>query len=243
MKENNETDSGAEGSTITWTPEGKCRLCGGTVSRKLMTSHLKACRKKNPPKPPHDAKPRLEKVFHLVVEGTYVPRYWMHVEAPADSMLWQLDRLLRETWLECCNHISAFTIEKERYSVEPLTEWEERGMDVALDEVLRLRMRFYHLYDYGTPTRLTLRVASQREVLVAWDSPLILAMNLPPRILCDSCGKLATRVSSSWFWGSGTWFCDDCASRLDSKEIMLLPVVNSPRTGVCAYTGPSPENY
>jgi hypothetical protein len=34
------------------------------------------------------------------------------------------------------------------------------------------------------------------------------------------------------------WFCERCAEENDlNTEEMTLPVVNSPRTGVCGYTG------
>jgi len=217
--------------------EGKCNLCDGIVSKRAMTNHLKSCRKQHPPKARGRAKPREQKVFHLVVEGRYRPQYWMHLEAPASAELQNLDYLLRRTWLECCGHMSAFTIAKTPYSISPLVEWEEKGMDIALDEVLRPRMRFYHKYDFGTPTDLVLRVVSATERLTTLESIEILAMNVAPEISCDVCGKPATRVCSSCIWQDEAWFCDDCAPKHKCGAEMLLPVVNSPRTGMCGYDG------
>ncbi len=37
--------------------------------------------------------------------------------------------------------------------------------------------------------------------------------------------------------GDAGWLCDSCAEDHKCGEDMLLPVVNSPRTGVCGYTG------
>jgi hypothetical protein len=34
----------------------------------------------------------------------------MHLEVPADATLTDLDEFLRETWVECCEHLSAFRI-------------------------------------------------------------------------------------------------------------------------------------
>jgi hypothetical protein len=45
----------------------------------------------------------------------------------------------------------------------------------------------------------------------------------PPLISCEVCGKPATEV---------------CAGEHECGEEMLLPVVNSPRVGMCGYTGP-----
>lgn len=221
--------------------EGRCNLCNQILSKRAMTQHLKSCREKNPPKPQGKAKPRKEKVFHLVVEGRYLPRYWMHLEMPAKASLAHLDAFLRRVWLECCGHMSAFTIEKKRYSASPMMEWEEEGMGVALDEVLRPRLKFYHEYDYGTPTKLTLKAVSLTEGLIAEELVRILARNEPPEITCNSCGKLATQVCSCWNWGGDGWLCDECAPKHECGEDMLLPVVNSPRTGMCGYTGPGIE--
>ncbi len=70
------------------------------------------------------------------------------------------------------------------------------------------------------------------------DNVRVLAQNLPPVIACRECGKPATQVIAGFFDASEGALCDACASKLDEDDQeMLLPVVNSPRTGVCAYIG------
>jgi len=64
-----------------------------------------------------------------VVEGSYLPYYWMHLELPANATLEDLDSFLRDIWLECCGHLSAFRIEGKEYLSEP-SEFDEEGMDV-----------------------------------------------------------------------------------------------------------------
>lgn len=218
------------------TREGKCELCGETLSKRVMSRHLQSCREKNPPKTSGSASLRKDKVFHVVAEGRDLPDYWMHLEARAEATLLRLDGLLREVWLECCGHMSAFTIEKTRYSVAPLVEWEERGMNIPLEKILRPGMKFYHDYDFGTTTHLALKVISEKEQLVGKKTAWVLARNLPPQIPCDLCDKLATRVCSSC-WGNEKWVCDDCAPKHECGAEMLLPVVNSPRSGMCGYDG------
>lgn len=226
-----------EQQNVVQIPEGRCALCDELFSKAAMTNHLKSCREKNPPKARGRAKPRQEKVFHLVVEGHGLPHYWMHVDAPASAELQNLDYLLRRIWLECCGHMSAFTIGKTRYAGSPMVEYGEKRTDVALDKVLRPRMKFYHEYDFGTTTVLALKVVSATERLFTGKSIQILALNLAPEIPCDVCGKLATKVCCVCIWEAEAWFCDDCAPKHECGEEMLLPVVNSPRTGMCAYTG------
>lgn len=216
--------------------EGTCNLCGGIFSKGTMTRHLKVCRKKNSPKPLDRLDPFREKVFHLVVEGADWPSYWMHLEAPATTTLGRLDALLRETWLECCHHLSAFTIGTEYYSFCPLAMPGELEEDPELDEVLRPRMKFRHQYDFGTPTRLILKVVSETERLLENASIQILARNIALKIPCGSCGKLATKVCPNC-WDLTRWVCEECAPKHSCEGHWFLPVLNSPRTGMCGYDG------
>ena len=221
---------------------GKCRLCNAAFSEKAMTKHLRSCKQRAV-----SETGLRRKIFHLVVKGRRLPEYWMHLEAPADATLEDLDQFLRDTWLECCGHMSAFTIGKTRYIAGAGIDamWVEIGfvlggkvgMDVPLGEVLRPGMEFYHEYDFGTTTDLTLRVLSEREGKMKGKSPRILAKNDPPPIPCESCGKAATQVCSECIWSGKGWLCDECADKHKCGEDMLMPVVNSPRVGMCGYTG------
>lgn len=38
-------------------------------------------------------------------------------------------------------------------------------------------------------------------------------------------------------YSSEAFFCKACGKKHECGEDMILPIVNSPRTGVCAYTG------
>ncbi len=218
-------------------PQGTCNLCDELFTKRQMTRHLRSCREKNPPRARGRVKPRREKVFHLVVEGGGLPQYWMHLEAPATATLRNLDALLREVWLECCGHMSAFTIASERYSVSPLAEYGEQGMDLPLGQVLRVGMRFYHEYDFGTTTTLLLRAVSETERLIKNRSIQVLALNVAPEIRCEACGKRATQVCCICVQEGAGWLCDDCVPKHPCEDEVFLPVVNSPRTGMCGYDG------
>ena len=93
---------------------GKCSLCGGVFDKAAMTSHLKSCLRKQEMAGAATAQKEAKRrpVFHLSVEGRYLPEYWMHLEVPAGATLDTLDRFLRDTWLECCGHMSEFEIER-----------------------------------------------------------------------------------------------------------------------------------
>ena len=53
-------------------------------------------------------------VFLLSVSSKYYPEYWMFLEVDGRSKLKAIDNFLRDTWLECCGHLSSFTIKGTR---------------------------------------------------------------------------------------------------------------------------------
>jgi hypothetical protein len=217
---------------------GKCHLCGGTFDKPAMTKHLKTCKKEEGSEAASAGRgSRKSEVFHLLVEGRYAPAYWMHIELPADARLKALDSFLRDIWLECCGHMSMFTIQGKRYSVVQMEEFDDETMEARLSEVLSPGMKFYHEYDFGSTTHLALKVVSQDQKQIKGKSIKVLARNEPPSIPCASCGKPATQVCTECTYSDKGWLCDTCAARHKCGEEMLLPVVNSPRVGVCGYTG------
>jgi predicted RNA-binding Zn-ribbon protein involved in translation (DUF1610 family) len=82
---------------------------------------------------------------------------------------------------------------------------------------------------------MRLKVVDEPEGLTRGQDVHILARNEPPAIVCGECGKPAAKVCTECLDEGEDWVCDECAARHD--EDMLLPVVNSPRVGVCAYGG------
>ncbi len=219
--------------------KGQCHLCGGTFSKSAMTKHLESCKQKekDSEKSSSSRGPGKAEVFHLVVEGRYAPNYWMHLEVPADATLEDLDDFLRNIWLECCGHMSAFTIEGKTYSVAPMAEFDDESMGASLDEILSPGMEFHYEYDFGSTTHLAMRVVSQEQKQIKDESIAVLARNEPPSYPCVSCGKIATQVCTECIYSDEGCLCDECAAEHKCGEEMLLPVVNSPRVGVCGYTG------
>jgi hypothetical protein len=212
---------------------GKCSLCGGVFDKAAMTGHLKACKRKTRAA---GARGAGKTTLHLLVEGRYLPEYWMHLETPANATLDTLDRFLRDAWLECCGHMSEFEIDGTRYPVEPM-DVDDEPMDVKLSDVLSPGMKFDYAYDFGSTTHLRLRVISEGENALAGRKVRVLARNEPPVIPCGGCGKPAVKICIECAYSNEGWLCEECAAKHKCGEEMFLPVVNSPRTGVCAYTG------
>jgi hypothetical protein len=161
----------------------------------------------------------------------------MHLEVPATATLRDLDLFLRETWLECCGHLSAFTIDGRSYSADPDPYEGDRKMNATVGRVLSAGTRFLHEYDFGSTTELLLTVIGPRENGTGDGTIRILARNLPPEIPCRECGQPAEHVCTECMWSTTGWLCDSCAKEHPCGTDMLLPVVNSPRVGVCGYTG------
>ena len=212
---------------------GKCELCKEVVKKRQMTRHLKNHFKNDTVTGGRDVE-----MYHLIIEDKYAPMYWMHVEVPGVLTLEMLDAFLRNIWLECCGHLSCFTIDSQRYASHPIEEMmfslEEDDMNVKIEDVLDAKTKFQHEYDYGSTTELNLRVAGIRETKVKKHAVKLLARNQPPEWKCAECGKPATLVEpKGWVVNDESVFCDDCAT----DEEYCLPIVNSPRTGVCGYCG------
>ncbi len=222
---------------------GKCNLCGKTFAKAAMTRHMPKCRAEHPYL---KGKPR--KTFRLIAEGRNLPEYWLQIEMPAEATLLTLDAFLRDIWLECCGHLSAFTIDDVRYELdtggidgmwtELFGPWEPpKSMNAKLSAVLRPGLKFFHEYDFGTTTELTVRVLAEQEGSIPKNAVDILARNDPPPVTCEKCGQPAVWVCSNCIYDNGGWLCDAHTRKHKCGEEMLLPVVNSPRVGMCGYTG------
>jgi hypothetical protein len=131
----------------------------------------------------------------------------------------------------------------------------EHDMDVELSEVLKVGQKFSYEYDFGSTTELALKVVAEREGIVSNDGDEdklefgddnainIMARNNPPQISCRECGKPATEIAAGYYYVEDGALCDACAkTNLKEYEEMFLPIVNSPRVGVCGYTGDADED-
>lgn len=216
---------------------GQCAYCQRTFAKSGMTRHLQACR---PRQETLQGSRGTSRLFHLVVEGSHLPVYWMHLELPASATLDELDSFLRRVWLECCGHLSAFEIDGTSFTgyVDGGLMFRERSMyGVKLSRVVRQGQRFSHEYDFGSTTDLTLRVVDERKGAIGDERIRTMARNDSPSIPCGICGQPAVRVCPMCAWQETGWVCAKCARRHPCGNDYLLPIVNSPRTGVCGYTG------
>lgn len=204
---------------------GVCLLCEREYAGGGMARHVKECVKKN--RAPGDTE-----YFLIRVADESEPDFWMYLDVKADAKLKQIDQFLRDAWVECCGHMSAFYIAGETYCsvcVEP----GERSMSARADEVLRKGAKFRYEYDFGSPTTLNLQVTERYTAKNRRKKVEVLARNIMPEYKCVCCGKRATVAYRQGYEPMAeAVYCEACAV---SKEIPMLPLLNSPRSGVCGY--------
>jgi hypothetical protein len=226
--------------------KGKCVYCGAVYTKSGMGKHLSTCSARAGviDTANRENKTKSRKWLLLEIAGAFVSGYWIYLEIDAAATLKTLDQFLRDIWLECCGHLSKFDIEGRSYSVSPMAGYGERGMNIALEKVLKVGTEFQHEYDYGTPTELVLKVVGERTGVGGDKAFTILARNDAPVFECDRCHKQpATLVCTICMYGGDEIFvCETCKKQHtcyinEKDDYMFLPVVNSPRMGECGYTG------
>lgn len=212
---------------------GRCSFCGAVFGKKAMTTHLKSCRARWEEKA---KKTKATPALQLLIEGRHLPKYWLQVAIPVNFELQDLDRFLRDIWLECCGHLSMFIINGVEYTEDYEEIDDTESVEIPVGRVLRPGDKFHYDYDFGTTTRLALRVIGP--TTVPKKEIVLLARNEPPFILCGVCGQNADLICGMCSHMEEGWICSSCAKKHCCEEPAFLPVVNSPRTGQCGYTGP-----
>lgn len=216
--------------------KGKCKICGNEYTQSGMSRHLKSCLNKNYEKIIDKNQSQKSLYYHIYIKGTHRTDYWLQLQVKADATLRDLDNFLRDIWLECCNHLSEFVINEQRFTSSGF------NMSDKIKDVLREKSKFSYTYDFGSYTKLDLNVvnvfkAEEREEIIS-----VLARNKQPEIKCSHCDNLAEFICPECKYNAGGWYCSDCLDKHEEKDCMMnefefLPVVNSPRVGVCAYSG------
>jgi hypothetical protein len=134
-------------------PRGTCQLCQMQDLKSTMAFHLGGFLAQHQ----RQADGRPSPKYLLLVEGCeHLEHYWLYLEMVQQAKLARLDQFLRTLWLECCGHLSAFTIEGARYSIDAGMygeEWDaepsmqEEPMDVPIRCVLSAGQDCTYEYD------------------------------------------------------------------------------------------------
>ncbi len=234
--------------------KGFCKYCGKEYTKGGMLRHLQGCKKRSERLAEEKGKRRC-RYFQIVITGKYIKDYWLIIETSENTLLKELDQFIRDIWVECCGHLSAFTIRGEQYESTPAEDsfWgrPSRNMNYRLKDVVDAGDSFLYEYDFGSTTELILSVHSCREGEKKNNEIVILSRNNPPELMCSKCEcRKAKWISPVGYYGEEPFWCEECLKENNREEgeyedeyedefepDCLLPVCNSPRMGVCGYEG------
>ncbi|GHU50020.1 hypothetical protein FACS1894200_09240 [Spirochaetia bacterium] len=207
--------------------EGNCFLCGVTLKKIKMKNHvLKA----------HLSEANDEKVMLVKAEGFYSKDYWLLLDIALNAGLTDLDSFLRRIWLECCQHMSAFRPMIDRRVERESVAMSRKIKDFAPGDKL------VHEYDFGSKTSLLITMLAGGERPPQKAPVRLLARNVPRVFRCTECGKpaeiLCYTCSLSYGYNDASCYCEACFEKHDCRnKECSLPILNSPRSGVCGYCG------
>jgi hypothetical protein len=204
------------------TNSGFCALCGLRTTKTTMMAHVETCAAA------HDKIGQPQPLVILRFAAVGEPRYWLVIEAKANAQLRHVDALLRRLWLECCGHMSAFRFGRGELAMTTATA-------IAF---ARAASKVEYEYDFGSTTALTGELVGKRQGSIGSASVRLLARNEPLVWPCSDCKAPATVVCPYCMDSDDGFFCDAHADAHEhAGEEIYLPVVNSPRMGVCGYSG------
>ena len=219
---------------------GTCAYCGEVINKRSVTRHLDKCARRLEAVQSAAASSRpVETLCHLRVQDAYDKDYWLNLEMVGSASLDKLDNYLRSIWLECCGHLSMFTI----------GGW--RGDEIAksrkADAIFEPGMVLRHLYDFGTTSETDIKVVAAREGQAITKHPItLLARNVIPEAVCQECGQPANWLCVECLYEETKTghLCDDHVEEHPHDSYgEPMPLFNSPRTGMCGYDGPAEPPY
>ena len=240
--------------------EGKCLFCGKTFAKVGINRHIATHLKEK------EDFGKSGKSFFLKVETVKkygnLP-YFLSLWIDGEAKMKDLDTFLRNIWLECCGHLSAFRnpktekIYRRNYfeAMELLENGKVKGYEKMMEDedgevpmsrkandALYKGLTLEYEYDFGSSTQLTVTVIDEYS-LKADKKIVLLSRNEPLQTICAVCGKAtATQICTICIYEEEAVFCDTCAEKHTEKcedfaDYASMPIVNSPRMGVCGYTG------
>jgi hypothetical protein len=219
---------------------GTCAYCGEVTTKRGVIKHLEKCSKRIEALQSAEASSRpTETLWHLQIQDAYLKDFWLTMEMVGSASLNKLDRYLRAIWLECCGHLSEFTI----------GGW--RGVTVAkarkADSIFKSGLVLRHLYDFGTTSETDIKVIGYRIGKATSKHPIaLLARNQMPSAFCQECGQEAKWLCNECLYDENKtgFLCDEHVKEHPHENYgEPLPLYNSPRTGMCGYEGPALPPY
>ena len=131
--------------------------------------------------------------------------------------------------------------------IDKLTDNDSKSVRIKLKELLLQKdMNIGYMYDYGDSTLLNIKVVSPHRTITTKNRnkfAKISARNDDIDYKCFDCKKeKATEICTVCIYEKAggrrqSSFCKSCAMKHECGKEMTSPIVNSPRSGICGYTG------
>ena len=218
--------------------EGKCVYCNQTFAKAGITKHLA--------KHLQDLEKEqktTETAFHVKIQ---VDEMFLNLLVSGDAQLVDLDDFLRAIWLECCGHMSSFKQKGKRYEIDYEDEDADFGEPIGelIANIFKEDMVLQYDYDFGSTTAFEIKILKSYNISIK-EPVKLLSRNEPLAIMCGMCKtQPAVKICSVHMYEEYAFYCKDCQKKHakvcpDFKDYAAMPVVNSPRMGVCAYEGGS----
>ena len=191
--------------------KGFCKYCGKEYTKGGMLRHLQACSKRKIRLDSERGKRRC-RYFEIVILDKYRKAYWLIVEASENTTLKTLDQFIRDIWVECCGHLSAFECNGIQYESTPDPYWDEdsKNMNYRLKDVVEVGDSISYAYDFGSTTELILNIHSCRDGEKKDNKIVILSRNNPPKIMCSNCEQNEAKWINPMGYDYGFFWGDNC---------------------------------
>lgn len=221
-------------------PRGTCAYCGEVITKRSVSKHLEKCSKRQETLFAAEASSRpVETLWHLRVQDADDKDFWLDMEMVGSASLDKLDKYLRAIWLECCGHLSMFTIGG--------WQGDEIGKSRKANSIFETGLVLRHLYDFGTTSETDIKVMGFREGKATTKNPIaLLARNRMPEAICQECGQPARWMCIECLYGEEKTghLCDEHVEGHPHDNYgEPMPLFNSPRTGMCGYEGLAEPPY
>lgn len=220
--------------------KGRCASCGQVITKGGVTKHLSICPKRQATVEAAERKSiNSETLYHLRVQDAGRGEFWLDLEMIGSGTLKDLDHYLRCIWLECCGHMSRFSV----------GGWQGKEIPKKrkANELFHPGIELTHIYDFGTSSETRIKIAGIREGKPTTTRPVaLLARNLMPESECIECRQSAARLCMECLIEDNVWgtLCDEHAQTHPHDNYGApIRLMNSPRSGMCGYDGPAEPPY
>ncbi len=219
---------------------GPCAFCATSMTRSGLAKHLLTCSARQQLITLADQQlGKARRFYHLQVQDAWSGDFWLHLEMDGAARLHDLDAYLRAIWLECCGHLSQFSI----------GGWDGPALPMkrTIADVFPPGVVVTHIYDFGTSSETLIKAIGMRTGQPLSKYPVFLmARNTPPEEVCMECRQRAVAVclECGYEHEASGFLCEPHAKDHPHDNYGdPMPLVNSPRVGMCGYDGPAEPPY